>query len=333
MAVPFVFSILFTACSGDGPGDAPVRPVDLDLRIGRLDRDLFHAPPDSMAAASLRAYAMHGEFYRVYVEDILQGAPLEDPRLPLVLTRFTRDPDWSSAQEAVDSVLGDLAPERRLFQEAFGRLKAYFPDSVVPRIVAFNSGYNYGIYPTDSVLGIGLEWFIGADHPVVGMLAPEAFPRFVKERMVPEMLVPGAVKGWLLVRYARDTRGMDVLTNLVETGKVMALLDALLPGVEPHLKYAFTKEQLAWCEANEFEVWKSIVAGDLLFSRKGADVGRLMNDGPFTNGFPRESPGHIGEWIGHRMVRAYLKENPGTTFAQLFAMDDPRAILKHYKPR
>ena len=282
---------------------------------------------------SLRAHATYGDFYRIYIEDILQGAPLGDPRLPLVLRRFVTDPDWSDVQLAIDSVLGEMEQETKLFESAFKRLKVLFPDSLVPRIVVFNSGFNYGIVPSDSVLGIGAEWFIGKDHPVIGYLAPEAFPQYVKDRMEPPMLVPSAVKGWLLVHYTRDIEGADVLTNLVEVGKVMALLDALLPEVDAHRKFAFSAKQLEWCQAHEQEVWREIVANEKLFSRKGLDVGRLMNDGPFTNGLPRESPGHIGEWVGYRMVSAYMKANPNVTFAQLFAMEDPRIVLKHYKPR
>jgi hypothetical protein len=324
--------LILGGCSG--PGDAGVPDAEpLSMPIGRLDQDLFHASPDSMAAASLKAYAAYGEFYRIYIERILQGAPVDDPRLPLVLHRFVLDPDWRAAQHSVDSVLGDLAAQRLQFERAFGRLKALFPDSIAPRLIAFNSGYNYGIFPTDSVLGIGVEWFIGKDDPVIGLLAPEQFPRYMKERMVPEMLVPSALKGWLLVHYTRDISGSDVLTNLVEAGKVLALLDALLPEAELHLKLAFSKEQLAWCEANEYAIWKALVGKDQLYSKKAEDVGRWMNDGPFTNGLPRESPGHLGEWIGWRMVQAFRRENTGLTFAQLFAIDDPRAILKHYKPR
>ncbi len=321
------------ACGGDAPAELPTGAEPARITIERLDRELFHAPSDSMAAVSLRAYARHGEFYRIYIEDILQGAPIGDPRLPLVLHRFVLDPDWSEAQRAVDRVLGDLEPQRMLFEKAFTRLKHHFPDSLTPRIVAFNAGYNYGIFPTDSVLGFGVEWFIGKDHPVVGYLAPEAFPQYVKARMVPEMLVPSAVKGWLLVHYTRDIAGEDLLANLVETGKVMALLDALLPEVDAHLKLAFSPEQLAWCEANEYEIWKKLVAGDQLFSKKPDDIGRWMNDGPFTNGLPRESPGHIGEWIGLRMVQSYRKANPKLTFAQLFALNDDNAVLRAYKPR
>ncbi len=331
MLIPVV--ALFAGCGGDGELDIDTSGVPLDLRIERLDRALFDAPPDSMQVVSLKAYATYGEFYRIYIEDILQGAPLEDPRLPLVLRSFVSDPDWRSVQQAVDSLLGDLEPQRKEFENAFKRLKVIFPDRSIPRVITFNSGYNYGIYPTDSVLGIGLEWFIGSDHPVVGFLAPEAFPQFVKDRMIPDMLVPSAMKGWLLVHYTNDIRGADVLTNLVETGKIMALLDAVLPEKKAHLKYAFTPEQLAWCEENEYLIWREIVSNEMLFSKNAKHIGRLMNDGPFTSGLPRESPGHIGEWIGHRMVAAYLERNVGTDIPALFEMDDPRAILKEYKPR
>lgn len=325
-----MFAVL-AGCSSDPIKDLDIRSVELDLPLERLDRTLFHAPPDSMASASLRAYAKYGEFYRTYIEDILQGAPLDDPRLPMVLHRFVLDPDWRSVQEAIDSVLVDMAPQQQVFEDAFKRLKVLFPDSLVPRIIIFNSGFNYGIVPTDSVLGIGAEWFIGSDHPVVGYLAPEAFPQYVKDRMMPEMLVPSGVKGWLLIHYINNVDDADVLTNLVEVGKVMALLDAVLPTTEAHHKFAFSKEQLEWCEANEQAIWKSIV--ERLFSKAPTDVSRLMNDGPFTNGLPRESPGHIGEWIGYRMVQAYRQANPDVSFQQLFAMDDARAVLKHYKPR
>lgn len=331
LAIAFV-TTLIAGCTQPGSAPDPV-PLAAPLRIERLDQDLFHSVGDTTGTLSLKLYAQYGEFYRVYVEQILQGAPVDDPRLPIVLASFTNDPDWSSAQRAVDSTLGDMELQRSQFEAAFGRLKALFPDSLTPRIVAFNSGFNYGIVPTDSVLGIGAEWFIGKDQPVIQYLAPENFPQYVKDRMQPTMLVPSAVKGWLMVHYTRDIRGADLLTNLVETGKVMVLLDALLPDTDPALKLAFSPEQLKWCEANAFPMWKELLDKKMLYSRKNDDIARIMNDAPFTNGFPRESPGHIGEWIGLQMVRSYLDANPDVTLPQLFAMKDPAAILKAYKPR
>lgn len=322
--------------AGCGGHEGPVRkvaPADVHVRIERLDQDLFHPTEEEEANLSLKLYAQYGEFFRVYVEDVLQAAALDDPRLPMILRQFTRDPDWRSVQLHADSVLGDMAAEEEGFNEAFGRLKVFFPDSLVPRIVAFNSGFNFGILPTDSVLGFGVEWFVGQDSPVVQYLPPELFPQYRKDRMRPAMLVPSVVKGWLQVHYTRDTRGEDLLENLIAVGKVMALLDALLPGTDATLKFAFTPAQLKWCEDHEFNIWRDIVAKELLYSKDPKVVDRFMNDGPFTTGFPRESPGHIGEWIGYRMVDSYLRAHPEVTFAELFAMHDPQAILKTYKPR
>lgn len=325
--------LLVTACGGNERPVRTVKPMDVRVKIGRLDQDLFREAAGPDANFSLKLYAKYGGFFQFYVEDVLQAAAFDDPRLPMVLRQFTDDPDWSAVQQRADSVFGDMAAEEAGLGEAFGRLKAFFPDSLVPEVIAYNSGFNYGVLPLDSVLGFGVEWFVGKDSPVIEYLSPEIFPQYRKDRMRPEMVVPSVVKGWLQVHYTYDTRGMDLLENLVVIGKVMVLLDALMPGTDATLKFAFTPEQLKWCEDNEFNIWREIVAKELLYTKDGREVDRFMNDGPFTSGLPRESPGHIGEWIGYRMVASYLRAHPELTFAELFAMDDAQAILKTYKPR
>lgn len=326
-------ALLMTACGGQGHHDDPPTVPAVHVTLLRLDSDLFASATDSSVHFSLKLYARYGPFYKDYVERVLQAAPVDDPRLPIALTRFVMDPDWSTIQHHADSLLGDMSTQQQEFDEAFGRLKGYFPDSLLPRIIVFNSGFNYGLIPTDSVLGIGVEWFTAKGTKVLDYLAPEAFPQYVKDRMFPDMMVPSAVKAWLLTHYARDVRGEDVLTNVVEAGKVLYLLDALLPGTNPAYKFAFTDAQLKWCEENEFNVWKELVAKEQLYSKKPEDVDRLLNDGPFTNGFPHESPGHIGEWIGYRMVKSYMDDHQEVSMAQLFAITDARVVLKSYKPR
>jgi hypothetical protein len=304
-----------------------------EVHIERLDQDIFRTHPDSFHAGSLRLYAQYGEFYRTYVEDILRAAPMDHPRLPTVLAQFATDSDWLLAQAAVDSIFGDMAPQEEEFAEAFAYLRSYLPNAQVPRIVAYHAGYNFGIFPTDSVLGVGVEWFIGPEHEVIGFLAQESFPRYLKRHMHPKMLVPSGMRGWLMVHYLKDATGQDLLTHMVEAGKVMALLRDVLPNTADTLLFACTSDQLRWCEENEFPVWQQLVRDELLFSKKREDVGRMMNDGPFTNGFPHESPGHLGEWIGYRMVRSYQERNPKVSYSELFALPDASSVLRAYKPR
>lgn len=329
----FAASLLMQACGNADRRTVAPTPKDLHLKIERLDKDLFAMADDTIGNYNLRLYAKYGEFYKMYVERVLQAAPFDDPRLPIALSHFVHDPDWANVQRSADSLLGDMSVQEIGFNEVFGRLRAYFPDSLTPRVIAFNSGFNYGVLPTDSVLGFGVEWFVGKDSPVVKYLSTDIFPQYRKDRMRPDMLVPSVVKGWLQVHYTRDVRNDDLLTNLVVIGKVMTLLDALMPETDATLKFAYTPAQMKWCEDNEFNAWREIVGKELLYSKDPKEIDRFMNDGPFTPGFPRESPGHLGEWIGYRMVQSYLKANPKVTFAELFAMRDPQAILKTYKPR
>ncbi len=329
----FLSTILLGTACGDGSHTTVEPTTDLDLRIERLDQDLFTSANDTSGNFNLKLYATYGSFYKEYVERILQAAPVDDPRLPIALTQFAMNPDWMALQFRADSMLGDMEAQRAAFELAFERLLTFFPDSLAPRIVVFNSGFNYGVTPTDSVLGIGVEWFVAKGSGVEAMLAPDIFPQYMKERMRPDMLVPSAVKGWLQVHYAMDVRGEDLLTNLVEIGKVMYLLDALLAETNPAFKFAFTDDQLKWCEEQEFNVSKELIAKEQLYSKKSEDIDRLLNDGPFTNGFPRESPGHIGEWIGYRMVKSYMDDHDEVSMAQLFGNTDPRSVLKNYKPR
>lgn len=262
---PLLFSavalmlLLMQACGNTDRRAVAPPPKDLHLKIERLDKDLFATADDTTGNFNLRLYAKYGEFYKMYVERVLQAAPFDDPRLPLALSHFVHDPDWVNVQRTADSVLGNMSAQEADFNEAFGHLKQYFPDSLTPRIIAFNSGFNYGVLPTDSVLGFGVEWFVGQNSPVIQYLSPDIFPQYRKDRMRPDMLVPSVVKGWLQVHYTRDVRGDDLLTNFIVIGKVMALLDALLPETDASLKFAYTPKQLKWCEDNEFTVWKEIV--------------------------------------------------------------------------
>ena len=123
--------------------------------------------------------------------------------------------------------------------------------------MAYNPGYNYGIYPTDSVLGFG----VGMVHRK-RTIRRSACWRLSVSALRPgpytvRLLVPSVVKGWLMVHYMPETTGDDLLTHLVQTGKAMALLDVLLPDTPSDPKFAFTQEQLSWCEANEFRMWRN----------------------------------------------------------------------------
>jgi len=135
-----------------------------------------------------------------------------------------------------------------------------------------------------------------------------------------------------MYRFREQSEGKNLLAELVFAGKATYLTKVLLGlnGEQRVLNYS--NSQMMWCEEKEYDIWKSLVERDMIFSDDKMEISKLMNDGPFTPGLPQESPGGLGKWIGYRMVKQYMDKNPDVTLRQLMESQDDRSILKHYKP-
>ena len=62
---------------------------------------------------------------------------------------------------------------------------------------------------------------------------------------------------------------------------------------------------------------------------------KYVNDGPTTNGFPKESPGNIGRFIGWNTIRSYAENHPDISLSQLMEEKDLQKIFQEskYKPQ
>ena len=118
---------------------------------------------------------------------------------------------------------------------------------------------------------------------------------------------------------------------MIYQGKLMYFMDALMPDMNDTLKIGYTKKQLNWCKKNEAQMWLNLVENKRLYSNKRMDIIRYINDGPYTNGFPLESPARTGIWIGWQIVRKYMKEHPEITVPQLMQDSDYQQILNDSK--
>jgi len=61
------------------------------------------------------------------------------------------------------------------------------------------------------------------------------------------------------------------------------------------------------------------------------DIIRYINASPTTSGFPLDSPGRTGVWIGWQIVRKYMKNFPETTLSELMQNSDYQQILNDSK--
>ena len=118
---------------------------------------------------------------------------------------------------------------------------------------------------------------------------------------------------------------------MIHQGKLMYFVDAMLPEMHDSLKIGYTKLQLDWCKKNEAQMWSQLIEYKMLYSNKRMDIIRYINASPTTSGFPLESPGRTGVWIGWQVVRQYMKKFPEKTLADLMQNSNYQQILNDSK--
>ena len=220
--------------------------------------------------------------------------------------------------------------------DAFGRWRVHFPQDPVPTVDLAYTGFNFSAYPTDDLLLIGCEFFLGADHPAVLGLPSTVYPRYMQQRMVPEHLVGDALRGWLLVHFQDshyDPQGR-LAEELLYWGKVLYIARCLAPDLEPYDLLDWTAAEWAWAQANERAIWSELRNEETLYTRRRMDIQRWTSDAPFTKAgaIPQESPDRLGWYIGLRWVEDLMARNTDLDLQQLMARKDVLPFLQTYRP-
>lgn len=320
------------SCQNDPRIDVDVSEIPYEVKIQRLDNDLFEKNPDSLLHAIPALRKKYGAFFDVYCRDIINIQSVNDTALAVSLKNFVTNSDISEIYKETQKQYTDISFLEKELTEAFKRYKHHFPDSNPPTVIADFSGFNYAVFTHDSTLAIGLEFFLGEKSIYYEMLA---WPKYVVRNMNKASLPATAVKGWALNTFENKEDQKTLLDNMIFNGKILYLMNALLPETHDSLIVAYKNEQLEWSKSNEASIWSNFLEEKLLYSTDHNVLNKYMGEGPFTPGFPRESPARIGEFTGWMIVKKYMAENPQLTIAQLMAEKDAQKILasSKYKPK
>ncbi|MBL7943800.1 MAG: hypothetical protein JNM00_13590 [Flavobacteriales bacterium] len=322
-------------------GENPLQSVDteginIDLRPYRLDKAVFGIDFSKPAESQAGIYREAGDFWCEYVEGILGAGPCMDDSTIAIMKYFVEDMYMSDAYKTIEKTFDPdtEAKVNRLLGEGFRHYAYYYPDSVVPRVIYFHSGLNFGIYPTDSVMAIGLDFYLGPQSEVVRSLPPDVFPEYAKNNMDPAYIPTDALKGWLLVDNEASFSMENLQHTLLSYGRCMYLLDAMLPEVSDSLKMNWSAAQLEWAQQNEKNTWKELATQDVLFETQLFEIKKWLDDGPFTNAgaIPQESPPQLGIWMGWQIVRSYMRAHPEMTLQELMAVTDFDMLMRDYRP-
>lgn len=323
------------SCTSD-PLKVDVSSIEVKMDLLRLDEAVFDMDWKSNANAQLDLKKEYKGYYTFYSEFILNNpSNLNDSIMRYTMMHFALDPTMKEFYKAESDLYGGekFDPYFEEIQNAFRHFSYYFPKEPIPTLFLFQSGFNYKIVPNDTLLGVGLEWYIGSDNILIKKLSQQAFPAYEKGKMKPEYLAVDAVKGFLKVKF-QDYQQLDnLLSVMVFYGKIQYLTDALMHDKSNALKMNYSEAEWNWLQNHEKQIWTYIAENNLLFTNNLREISQWVNDGPFTVGLAQESPSRAGIYIGWQMVRQYMEKHPETSPRELLEINDYNRILSAYKPK
>ena len=326
-----ILTLMFISC-GDNRLNIDVSDIESDVKILRFEQELASYLSDTSVHDLTPLRKQYGEFFDMFTHQVL-GIPIEnDTLIAMNLRFFLEDAEVAEVMNDVDSAYRDVNDIKKEIDSFLKHYQYYYPDKEIPQVVTYVSAFNYAVITTHETIGIGLDMFLGKEYefyPRMGL------PKYLSNRFSREYTVASVIRGWYESDYdIRDVK-KELLSQMIYQGKLLYYLDAMAPDMADSLKKGYTAEQLTWCEENEPGIWAFFIENKLLFNTNPSEYVKYINEGPSTSGFPKESPGKVGAWIGYRIVQKYMTKNPDITLMELLSENDATAILEKsgYKPQ
>jgi len=321
-----MFFISLTACNNSAERHLNIDTDNIDIepvKIKRYEKALFSINPNNMKPG-LKAIA---EDFPVFL-----GADLDDTLNIIQLNQFVSNTLNQMLFDSTISMYPDLDFLEKELTLSFKRFSYHYPETNIPDVFTYVSGLLYEMpvqFFNDDMI-IALDMYLGNDLEAYRKIG---LPLYQISNMNRSHITRDAMYELYLNHFA-EKRGKDFLQMMINKGKHLYFLDAMMPTTNDEIKIGYSSEKLGWCRENESRIWAFIIENDLLYSSEINIKRKFFVDGPFTSDFSSNSPARIGEWMGWQVVRAYMNNNPEITLQQLFTENDAQTILKHsgYKP-
>lgn len=305
--------------------------ITIHSTFKRFDEDLFKVEKPISTAGVKELRESYPGFLDLFCNRIIHIPSDNDSSIAANLNLFTSDKDINEIHKKTEAEFKDTQWLKDDLFEMLKRYSYYFPKKNVPSVITYISAFNYTVITTDSTLGIGLDMYLGKDcvfYPALGL------PKYMADKLSKEYIVRDAIKALFQSDFDPDQVNSEFISQLVYQGKLLYFMDRLAPEMEDSVKIGFSAQQLQWCKQNESNIWGFMIENNLLYTKDPARYVRYINDGPGTQGLPKEAPSKLGTWIGWAIANAYMNKHPDMPLENFLLETDAQKILAEsgYKP-
>lgn len=257
------------------------------------------------------------------------GYPNDSAFIRELHRRFT-NPGIDTLASEVKRVFGDGSVLRNSFSEAYAHLRHYYPETRLPRVVTVISGLENDLYLSDTLVIVGLDFFLGDGAHYRPNMYEYMLNRYRPESIVPSvMLLIGIQERFNKIKKEDNT----ALAEMVSYGKAYVFARHMIPCVPDSTLFGYTAAETAGAFANEAVIWQRFVEEKVLFETSHLVKQRYLGERPNVPEISTRCPGRIGTWVGMQITEAYLKETE-TGLTTLMTNSDAQEIFRRsrYKP-
>ena len=297
----------------------------VDLEVDRLEYQLrdFGSPDDAIQFLSdnrtLADYFLRAEEYP------------NDTILARRMFGLFKHAAVDTLFQEVDDYFHNWDEIEKEFEAAFGFIKSQYPGFKIPKIQTIVTGFSNDMYISDSLLVIGLDYFMG----VQGSYHPNDIPIYIVQRYVRESTAP-----FVLSFISNDFNHIDrqhntLLADMINLGKSYYFVSEALPCKPDSLIIGYSAEEIRLVRENQEVIWANLIENELLYESDNNIRNKFIGESPNVVEISEKCPGRIGAWLGWQIVRKYMDENPEVSFNDLMNEKDAHKIFQKsgYKPR
>ncbi|MCG9879962.1 MAG: hypothetical protein MH472_05135 [Bacteroidia bacterium] len=304
------------------------------IQLFRFEKELF----DEKSLASPQHFLLlqnkYGPFYQTFAQDMLSISEEEQSQAyQPSLSKFVVYPTIKQLKWEVDSVFPSLQDFEEQLSESMTRFHNEFPKDKIPAFVTFISEFGYAHVNLDTVVGIGLDMYLGEKYTLYPALD---FPDFLIAKLRKEYMLNNTLKSLAIGKYEYQLKDKRFLAMMLFEGKVRYFIKELAPQIQDTILLGYSQNQLNWARENEGMIWAHFLEKKMLFNQEPGQYLRYINDGPFTiaNGVPQESSPAIGVFSGYQIIKSYI-DKTGASLQELMLEDNWDKILKesNYRPK
>lgn len=259
-----------------------------------------------------------------------QAYPHDSAFINELYRRFT-NPYLDTLRVDVKRVFGDEQELHQQFNDAFSNLRYYYPDVRIPQIVTVISGLETDLFVTDSVIYIGLDYYLGPG----ARFRPNVY-QYMLRLYTPQTIVPAVMllKGISDEFNLTNLEDKTVLADMIAYGKAYYFAKSMVPCVPDSVLIGYTSEEIEGSRENAHLIWYRLVEDQVLYATSHLVKQKYLDPRPKTLEVGEKCPGRIGQWVGWEIVKSYMKRHPDTPLPELMQMKNADQLFKQsgYRP-